>query len=133
MTAAALNVSAGAGALHAAAASLDDPRIAAVQGQLDAYNVQDIDAYMAFFADDCVIADFNGAVTSNGAAAIRERYVGMFAKFPQNKAELLNRIVMGNTVADHELVKRAPDGEQFEALAIYTIRDGRIVRVDFAK
>ena len=103
------------------------------QGQLDAYNAQDIDAYMAFFADDCVIADFNGPITSNGAAAIRERYVGMFGKFPENKAVLLSRIVMGNTVVDHEDVIRAPGGERFEACAIYTIRGGKIARVDFAR
>ena len=40
------------------------------QGQLDAYNAQDLDAYMSFFTDDCVIADLNGAVTSpNGCSA----------------------------------------------------------------
>ena len=106
---------------------------AVAQGQLDAYNAQDIDAYMAFFADDCVIADFNGPVTSNGVAAIRDRYAAMFAKFPENKAELLNRIVVGNTVVDHEDVIRAPGGERFFACAIYTIKDAKIVRVDFAR
>jgi hypothetical protein len=40
---------------------------------------------------------------------------------------------VGNTVVDHELVIRAPGGEQFEIIAIYTFRDGLIARVDFAK
>ena len=53
--------------------------------------------------------------------------------FPQNKAELKNRIAVGNTVVDHELVIRAPGGEQFEIIAIYTFKDGLISRVDFAK
>ena len=53
--------------------------------------------------------------------------------FPQNKAELKNRIAVGNTVVDHEQVVRAPGGEQFEIIAIYSFRDGLIARVDFAK
>lgn len=106
---------------------------AIAQKQLDAYNVQDLDAYMACFTSDCVIADLNGPVTQNGAAEIRARYAAMFAKFPQNKAELLHRIAHGNVVIDHERVVRAPGGEAFEAVAIYTVRDGLIARVDFAK
>ena len=56
-----------------------------------------------------------------------------FATFPQNKAWLKGRVAVGNTVVDHELVIRAPGGEQFEIIAIYTFRDGLIARVDFAK
>lgn len=103
------------------------------QGQLDAYNAQDLDGYMAFFADDCVVADFNGAVTMRGAAEIRERYAKTFADFPQNKARLVHRVVVGATVIDHEDVARAPDGPRFEVAAIYTTRDGKIARVDFVK
>ncbi len=103
------------------------------QGQLDAYNAQDLDAYMRFFAEECVIADLNGAVTSNGAGAIRERYAKMFAQFPQNQALLLNRIALGAVVIDHEDVIRAPGGERFQAIAIYTVRGDKIVRVDFAR
>ena len=105
---------------------------ALAQGQLDAYNAQDLDAFMTFYADDCVIAGPDGKITQDGAAAIRERYATMFAKFPQNQAILINRIAAGNTVVDHEDVRRAPDGERFEAIAIYTIADGKIARVDFA-
>ena len=104
-----------------------------VQGQLDAYNAQDLDAFMRFYADDCIVADLNGEVTNQGAAAIRERYAAMFAKFPENKAILVNRIAVGNTVVDHEDVLRAPGGERFHACAIYTVKGDRIARVDFAR
>jgi hypothetical protein len=104
------------------------------QGSLDAYNAQDLDAYCGFFTDDVVVADINGGVTSSGIDAYRERYAGAFAKFPKNKAILVNRIVLGNTVIDHERVDRG-DGSTptFEVAAIYTFRDGKIARVDFAK
>ena len=103
------------------------------QAQLEAYNAQDLDAYCSFFADDIVVADLNGAVTTRGLEAYRAKYDGVFKQFPQNKAELLNRIVVGSTVIDHEKVIRSPGGETFEVIAIYTLADGKIARVDFAK
>jgi uncharacterized protein (TIGR02246 family) len=103
------------------------------QRQLDAYNAQDLDAYVSYFAQDCVISGLNGTPTETSRDAIKSRYAKAFAQFPQNKAELKNRIAVGNTVVDHELVIRAPGGEQFEIIAIYTFKDGLISRVDFAK
>ena len=103
-----------------------------VQGQFDAYNVQDLDAHCAFFADDVVVADLNGAVTIQGIAAYRAKYVQVFADFPDNRAELLHRICVGNTVVDHEHVDRGT-GVTFQVIAIYTIAGGKIARVDFAK
>ena len=106
---------------------------AIAQGQLDAYNAQDLDGYMSYFADDCVVADLHGEVTMRGAAEIRARYAKTFAQFPENRARLVHRIVIGATVIDHEDVARTPDGERFEVAAIYTMRNGKIGRVDFVK
>ena len=103
------------------------------QKQLDAYNAQDLDDYVSFFASDFVISGLNGTPTETSRDAIKARYAKAFAQFPQNKAELKNRIAVGNTVVDHELVIRSPGGEQFEIIAIYSFRDGLIARVDFAK
>jgi hypothetical protein len=102
-------------------------------GQLEAYNRQDIDAYMAFFTADCVIADVGAGVTEQGAEAIRHRYANMFQKFPKNHAEVVHRIVLGDKVIDHERVTRAPGGDSFEVAAIYTVKAGKIARVDFVK
>lgn len=107
--------------------------LSVVQAQLDAYNIQDLDAHCACFADDVVVADLNGAENLHGIAAYRERYRGVFAQFPQNRVELLARLAAGNVVVDHEKVMRSPEGPTFEVLAIYTLRDGRIARVDFVK
>lgn len=104
-----------------------------VQAQLDAYNAQDLDLFCTFYAPDCVVADLNGGVQQTGREEIRARYEKAWAQFPQNRAVALSRIVVGNTVIDHERVSRAPDGEVFEVAAIYTIRDGLIARVDFAR
>ena len=110
-----------------------NPNIDIAQKQLDAYNAQDLDTYVGFFAEDCVIAAINTQPTEIGREAIKARYAKAFAQFPQNKAILKNRIAVGNTVVDHELVVRSPGGDQFEIIAIYTFKDGLISRVDFAK
>ena len=103
------------------------------QAQLDAYNAQDLEKYVTYFTQDCVISGLNGVPTETSRDALQARYAKAFAQFPQNKAELKNRVAVGNTVVDHELVIRSPGGEQFEIIAIYTFRDGLISRVDFAK
>jgi hypothetical protein len=107
--------------------------VAVIAAQLAAYNVQDLDAHVAHFADDVVIADLNGAENLHGIADYRARYQSVFANFPQNHAELIGRLACANVVVDHERVSRTPGGETFDVLAIYTLRDGKIARVDFVK
>jgi hypothetical protein len=103
------------------------------QRQLDAYNSQDLDLYCSFFTEDVVVADVGGGVTTEGIAAYRARYAKAFADFPQNKADLLARIVVNDKVIDHERVSRGPQGPVFEVAAIYAFREGKISRVDFVK
>ncbi len=104
-----------------------------IQRQLDAYNAHDIEAFLACYADDAVLAGLNGDVTHAGLAAIRKRHEDLFYEFPRNHAKLVNRIDLGTTVIDHEQVERAPGGDRFEVAAIYTIKAGKIARVDFAR
>jgi uncharacterized protein (TIGR02246 family) len=103
-----------------------------VQRQLDAYNAQDIDVFCACFAADCVLAELNGPVTQQGGDAIRQRYETLFASYPENRAVLVNRVVVGSVVIDHEDITRSPS-ERINAAAIYTVKDGLIARVDFVR
>ena len=104
-----------------------------VQGQLDAYNAQDLDAFCAFYAPDAVMAAYGGEVQTSGIEAIRARHATLFATHPQNRAQVLYRIVVGSNVIDHERVERAPGGETFEVAPVYTLAGGRIARVDFVR
>lgn len=104
-----------------------------VQRQFDAYNAQDIEAFMATYAADCRICDLNGDTTQNGHAEIRARYSAMFAQFPENKARVVNRMALGDVVIDQEDVVRGPSGPRLEAIVIYTVKNGLIARVDFVK
>ena len=103
------------------------------QAQLDAYNAQDLDAHCAHFTDDVVVAGLNGDVARTGIEAYRAWYEAAFAQYPNNKAELLNRIVVGANVIDPERVNRGNGDPTFEVAAIYTFKGDKIARVDFAR
>ena len=103
-----------------------------VQRQLDAYNAQNLEAFCACFAEDCVLGELNGPVTQRGLPAVRARYQSLFETFPGNRAALVNRIVVGDVVIDHEDITRSPS-ERINAAAIYTVKDGLIARVDFVR
>jgi hypothetical protein len=103
------------------------------KAQLAAYNAQDLDAHCACFTDEVVVAGLNGEISRQGIDAYRAFYAKTFAEFPGNKADLLNRIVLGNVVIDHELVDRGNGDPTFQVAAIYTFDGDRIARVDFAR
>jgi hypothetical protein len=108
-------------------------RQAVVQGQLDAYNAQDLETFVTFFDEEITISDLNAAPNLTGLDAYRLRHEGLFAQFPENRAELLSRIVVGDTVIDHERVFRSPEATPFEVAAIYSFAGDKIARVDFVK
>jgi len=104
-----------------------------VQAQFDAYNAQDLAAMLATYAEDCVIAEQNGAILQRGKGEIGARYAQTFADFPHNHARSVNRMALGDVVIDHEQGSRGPNGPTFEAICIYTVKNGLIARVDFIK
>lgn len=105
---------------------IDHPA-AVVQRQLDAYNARDIDALLATYAADARQFEHPATLTASGAAQIRERMALRFQE-PDLHARLVQRIVMGEMVIDHELVTRnLPQGRgTVELVAMYEVRDGKI-------
>ena len=94
---------------------------AIVQKQLEAYNAHDLEAFAATYA-------------VRGIAQLRERYAPAFADATLH-AEIVNRMVVGNTVVDHERVRRRfPEGPgTLEAIAIYMVENGKIAKVWFRR
>lgn len=104
-----------------------------VQAQLDAYNAHDIDAFAACYADDAII--YNLAANKaprKGIPALREDYA-FLAKVPKEfHAEIVKRIVSGPIVVDHEHPVGLPaDKRAIDAIAVYEVRDGKILNVWF--
>jgi hypothetical protein len=103
-----------------------------VQRQLDAYNARDIDALMATYSDDAQQFEYPATLLTAGAAQVRERTATRFRESNLH-ARLIRRIVMGQVVIDHEEVTRTfPEGTgRIELVAIYEVRDGKIVTARF--
>lgn len=105
---------------------------AIVDAQLAAYNRRDLEGFLGFYADDAVLANHPDQVTETGKAEMRTRYRKRFSNHVH--AEILKRTVFGRFVIDHERVVAAPPAEgTIEAVAVYEIKDGKIVRVTFLK
>jgi hypothetical protein len=109
-------------------AAPDDPA-AVVQRQLEAFNVRDIDALLATYAEDAQLFEHPSKLLASGAAAFRERYAARFQE-PDLHAKLLSRIVLGHIVVDHEEIRRTfPEGAgTVELMMIYEVQKGRIAR-----
>jgi hypothetical protein len=100
-----------------------------IQRQLEAYNARNIDALLAIYADDAQAFEHPATLVASGSAALRERFTARFRE-PNLHATLLNRMVMGSMVVDHEEVTRTfPEGPgKLELMMIYEVLEGRIVR-----
>lgn len=100
-----------------------------VQRQLDAYNARDVDALLAIYADDAQLFEHPATLLARGSAALRERFQARFQE-PDLHALLLQRMVMGNIVIDHERVTRNfPEGRgEIELVMIYEVAHDRITR-----
>ena len=107
---------------------------AVVQRQLEAYNAHDIEAFVATYADDVQLFELPDKVLMRGSAELRERYAERF-RDTRLHADIVNRIALGDTVIDHERVRLTfPQGPgTVEAIAIYQVRDGKIINVWFRR
>jgi len=107
-------------------AEFDSPATV-IQRQLDAYNARDLDALLATYASDARQYDYPATPLASGHAQMRERFALRFQE-PDLHARLLQRIVMGSFVIDHEIVTRNfPEGKgTIELVAIYEVADGLI-------
>lgn len=106
---------------------------AIVDAQLAAYNRRDVEGFLSFYADDAVLANHPNQVTQTGKAEMRARYQARFSD-PNVHAEIIKRVTFGRFVIDHERVVAAPPAKgTIEAVVIYEIKDGKIVRATFLK
>ncbi|WP_242928620.1 nuclear transport factor 2 family protein [Pontibacter vulgaris] len=108
----------------------DSPVTGPVKLQLTAYNNRDIDLFVTAFSDDVKVYRTPGTLTYEGKEELRKRYGQMFAETPDLHCEVVNRIIAGNVVIDHEKVLK--NGQpRFDAIAVYRIRNNEIAEVTF--
>lgn len=99
------------------------------QRQLDAYDARDLEALLATYASDAEPFEHPHTLLARGLAALRERFAALFQE-PNLHAILLQRMVAGRFVVDHERVTRTfPEAPgELEVLMTYEIVDGKIAR-----
>lgn len=103
------------------------------QLQLDAYNNQDIEAFLSPYADTVKIYNFPNQLSMQGKEAMRERYGKMFQNTSDLHCTLTGRTVLGNTVIDKEYVIFNKNRPASEVIAIYKIADSKIIEVYFIR
>lgn len=102
-----------------------------VQNQLDFYNAHDLEGFISTYADDITIYSMiDNTVILKGKEELKEKYYERF-KVLKVHAELVNRIVIGNKIIDHEYVTGLKRDEIVKAVAVYEIEDSLIKRVWF--
>ena len=113
--------------------------LATAEAMIAAYNAQDVDLYVSYMTDDGCEANYRGAVVREGKEGTRSGLAAAFAKWPQNKAEIVERQAIGNYVLLREHVTRGPatDGselvEPFDVIAIYSFEGDKCSRVEFVR
>jgi uncharacterized protein (TIGR02246 family) len=110
-----------------------DARLDTAHRMIALYNAQDADGYVALMSDDACEVTYRGAVLREGREGVRSGLKAMFAQFPQNRADILSSYLLGETVVLHEKVARAPDGDQFEVMSIYSFSGDKVERVEFIR
>lgn len=116
-----------------------DRILATAKAMIDAYNAQDVDAYVAFMTDDACEANYRGDVVREGKDGTRAGLAAAFARWPQNRAEIVDAQAIGNYVLMREHVTRGPatDGsplvEPFEVVAVYSFEGDKCSRVEFIR
>lgn len=105
-----------------------------VDEQVLAYNDKDLDRFLSCYDPDVVIEGGDGNVLMRGHDSMRTSYGALFDRNPELQAHIVNRIRVGDYVIDEEEVtgysaEGAP--ERLHAVAIYRVKDGKIVHVRF--
>lgn len=106
-----------------------DDAVALVARQLAAYNARDLASFVACYSDDITV--FRVPATAPALAG-KAQFAAFYANERFNRpglcAEIVNRIVVGRRVIDHERIHGLGD-VPLEVAVAYEIADGLIVRV----
>jgi steroid delta-isomerase-like uncharacterized protein len=114
-----------------------DPMIEVLRAIANAFDSHDLDAIMAYFADDAVFESPRGfepwGTRVTGKAAIREAFAGRFAGIPDVRYKKDDHFVDGDRGASEWTLSGTTAGGQHievRGCDLWTFRDGQVVRKD---
>ena len=102
---------------------------AIIDAQLAAYDRRDVEGFLSYYSEDAKLFDHPNQLTESGKEQLRTRYQRSFSN-KNVRAVIIKRIVFDRFVNDHERLTGHPDG-LIEAVAVYEIKDGKIITVTF--
>lgn len=100
---------------------------AIVQKQFDTWNAKDIDAFVKTFSDDIKVYEFQKKLYVDGQNQLYDLFSELFTRSPNLFCEISNRIVIGNTVIDKEII--SDKNSSHEAIVIYEVAKSKIFRM----
>lgn len=104
-----------------------------VQGQLEAYNLKDLEAFLSFFSDDIRAFNFPEKEIFSGKQNMRRGYESFFTQNPAAQGQVLQRMIMGNTVIDLERITGLAKGDTLRTMIIFKINKNKINRIYFIR
>ena len=102
---------------------------AIIDAQLAAYDRRDVEGFLSYYSEDAKLFDHPNQLTESGKEQLRTRYQRSFSN-KNVRAVIVKRIVFDRFVIDHQRLTGHPDG-LIEAVAVYEIKDGKIITVTF--
>lgn len=76
-----------------------------IQKQVKAFNSRDLDGFAACFVDDVLVSRFPNEKMYQGNITMRDNYERFFENVKSSSVEVVNRIILGNTIIDEEKPK----------------------------
>ena len=99
---------------------------AIVQRQLEAYNARNLERFLAEYGEAVLVYRPPASEPAiSGKKAFSEFYAKQRFNHAKLHAELLNRMVLGSTVIDHERISGVRE-QPFEVAVVYEVVNGLI-------
>jgi hypothetical protein len=101
-----------------------------VARHIELFNAHDLEGFLALFSEDLEVSEVPaGSEPPFGKARLRELYAARFKANPDLHASAEAQMVSGSFVIQKEKIKGRAGKPPLEAVAIYQVKDGKIVRM----
>lgn len=98
--------------------------------QIELFNAHDLEGFLALFAEELEVGEVPAGPTAPfGKAKLRDLYTERFKANPDLHASAEAQLVSGEFVIQKERIKGRAGKPPLEAVVIYQVRAGKIVRM----
>lgn len=101
-----------------------------VQKQVESFNARDLEAFVNCYTNSVLVTNYPSDTVYIGRQLMKEKYKDFYERTPNIEVKVANRITIGGTVIDHEVV--TINGKQNLQVAVYEI-DGLIKSMRFIR